>query len=477
MTGRVGPKVKPGLSTFTTHPSDLKAFIKPLFVEAQTMIPAEQWGTTPVYLKATAGMRLVTPEQERVVYDTVFAFLSSTPDVCPFSVARGDLRTISGGEEGYFGALSANYLSGVIDKDRDLLHPDHAGAVLGALDLGGSSTQVSLHTPPASGADQRLDDGDFFVHSYLGFGVEKMAEKYTAWATARGKGFTDPCLPPGYEGVTGVGSGDYAACKRAVTAALGLDCGGGRCVMDGVALPAVGPDAKFIGMSVYFFASRTIYAALLKAQGGAMSWPSPSLLEYRDSASAFCALPWSRMAGLAGEDGWERFMGDEAQRLAELPDRCRQAAYIDLLLGSVFGVPPEKRNVMVSDFVADFQQQTAAARHTGSHRFLPQRTPPCPCVQFALEINSMEVEWTLGSVLAESGGAAQDPAEEAGHGVDAVILLVSALLTAGVGLFCCARVLGFGRKVGDNRRRPPEANVCPGLLAAGLASKAALLVL
>ena len=87
-------------------------------------------------------MRLVTEEQARLIYDTVFAFLSSNPDVCPFMVQRTNLRTISGSEEGYFGALSANYLSGVIDNGRSLLHPDHAGAVLGALDLGGSSTQV-----------------------------------------------------------------------------------------------------------------------------------------------------------------------------------------------------------------------------------------------------------------------------------------------------------------------------------------------
>ena len=39
VTGQTGPKVKPGLSTFKTHPSDLKEFIRPLFVEAQNLIP------------------------------------------------------------------------------------------------------------------------------------------------------------------------------------------------------------------------------------------------------------------------------------------------------------------------------------------------------------------------------------------------------------------------------------------------------
>ena len=91
----------------------------------------------------------------------------------------------------------------------------------------------------------------------------------------------------------------------------------------------------------------------------------------------------------------------------------------------------------------------------------------------------MEVEWTLGSVLAESGpDSASDPMDaRLGHGVDTALLLMLGLLTAGVGVFCCWRV-GGGRKVSStDKRHSPESKVCPGLLAAGLASKAALLVL
>ena len=46
---------------------------------------------------------------------------------------------------------------------------------------------------------------------------------------------------------------------------------------------------------------------------------------------------------------WEGFMGDASQRQEEMPQRCRQAAYIDLLLGTVYGVPADKHNVMVSE--------------------------------------------------------------------------------------------------------------------------------
>lgn len=375
--GKKGPKVKPGLSTFVTHPQDLKEFIKPLFIEAQSLVPQDEWADTPVYIKATAGMRLVTEEQGRVIYDTICAFLSSTPDVCPFNVNCANMKTIDGVEEGYFGALSANFLSGIIDKDRAILHPGHG--VLGALDLGGSSTQVSIYAK-SEGSATAVQPQNFMVHSYLGYGVEKMAEKYLKWM-GDNKIETDPCFPQGFQQRNGdygtiSGSGDYSKCKESLATALGLanpciDGGHTRCQLDGVRLPAVGPDDKFLAMSVYYFALRSVLVALGK--GGEsidfgssttaspeklkiMTWPSPSLVELREAGRRFCSIPWTKMQALAQDDAlkWEDFMGDASQRTEELPMRCRQTAYIDLLLGTVYGIPAEKHNVMVCTFPLSF---------------------------------------------------------------------------------------------------------------------------
>jgi hypothetical protein len=248
---------------------------------------------------------------------------------------------------GYYGALSANYLSGIIDNNRRVLHAD--SGVLGALDLGGSSTQVSLYTSPPG--DPVVNADDFFVHSFLGFGVEKMAERYTTYVDSAEMS-QDPCSPKGYvntaSGLTG--SGDYDKCKEVLSAALGLECAGNsqRCIMDGVTLPPVSPNSKFIGMSVYFFAIRSLLLTLARSDLPAyVSWPSPTLDEVSKAGSAFCGMQWSKMEGVANMDGWEPFMGDAAQRKAELPQRCIQAAFIELLLGRVYGVPRDKRNVMV----------------------------------------------------------------------------------------------------------------------------------
>ena len=80
-----------------------------------------------------------------------------------------------------------------------------------------------------------------------------------------------------------------------------------------------------------------------------MSWPNPSLEEVERAATAFCATPWDKMQTIARDDSkaWEDFMGDGEQRAKEFPERCLQAAYIDLLLGRVYGIPRSAHNLMV----------------------------------------------------------------------------------------------------------------------------------
>jgi len=396
------------------------------------LIPQSEWLKTPVFIKATAGMRLVTDEQARVIYDTIYTHLTSSPDICPFSVKRSDLKTISGTEEGYFGALSANYLSGVIDSSRQVLH--HQGGVLGALDLGGSSTQVSLYS--ASGANPVVEQDNFFVHSFLGFGVEKMAERYNTYLESSGME-QDPCNPKDYKNSIGlVGSGDYFKCKQVLSSALKLECSdGSRCVMDGVSLPPVQPSAKFIGMSVYFFALRSLFLTSNKAAlTQHLTWPSPTLSELSKAGNDFCGMSWSKLEDVANMDGWEGFMGDAEQRKAELPQRCIQSAFIDVLLGDVYGVPRDERNVMV-----------------------------------ALDINSMEVEWTLGSVIASPSDDIELLTEPPGLSFDTRLISLCVFLTIIVAAFVCRSALG---------RRPSKdkgSRAWPSILAASFTSKAAFI--
>lgn len=53
-----------------------------------------------------------------------------------------------------------------------------------------------------------------------------------------------------------------------------------RCPLDGVHLPPVSEASKFIGMSVYYYALRTLYLWEKVAIGSStLSWPNPSATE------------------------------------------------------------------------------------------------------------------------------------------------------------------------------------------------------
>ena len=158
------------------------------------MIPEEHHAATPVYIYATAGMRLLDAQLQEDIYDALAAGLRSHPDVVPFKVERENLGTIDGTDEGYFAALAVNYLGGVIGSDLVTLPaapeqgsdglPDrndldrsrerrlswfgskrgsaqggagssHHRTLLGALDLGGASAQIVFDSSTLSPSHRR----------------------------------------------------------------------------------------------------------------------------------------------------------------------------------------------------------------------------------------------------------------------------------------------------------------------------------
>lgn len=54
--------IKPGLSSFKTDPKAAADSLLPLLARAQKVVPASQWRQTPVFLRATAGLRMVGEE-------------------------------------------------------------------------------------------------------------------------------------------------------------------------------------------------------------------------------------------------------------------------------------------------------------------------------------------------------------------------------------------------------------------------------
>uniref|UniRef100_A0A8B9GKF9 Ectonucleoside triphosphate diphosphohydrolase 3 n=1 Tax=Amazona collaria TaxID=241587 RepID=A0A8B9GKF9_9PSIT len=133
----------PGISSYE---SNLGALAKPLddcLNKVKERIPVHLHKNTSVYLGATAGMRLLRLQNETAANE-VLASIQNYFRAQPFDF-RG-AQIITGPEEGLYGWITANYIMGnfleVCGKNlHAFLSPKET---MGALDLGGASTQISF---------------------------------------------------------------------------------------------------------------------------------------------------------------------------------------------------------------------------------------------------------------------------------------------------------------------------------------------
>jgi len=397
-------KVTPGLSSLDGHPEQAAEYMRPLFEHAATVIPESYQRETLVFIQATAGMRLLSEESQEAIYDGLYVDL--TQNKCrkeegegdflfPFRLYRKNIGTLSGRLEGFYAALSVNYLTGRIDThlERERKSGEAAeGAdevevtveassasgskrgptqtLVGALDLGGSSTQIVFQHMEDSGA--ALNQSDFWVQSYLAYGVDTI--RYRLWshltrhvapmdpAVVAGAAVENPCAFSGHQewfkGHRLVGTGEAELCGKEIRKML-WDEEHERCTphepcgLDGVRHPPL--TGQFLAMSVFFFALDCM------KQLGPLDlphWPSPSIDEIETAASKFCAQPWGSLNTSSTNHAFTR---DDL-----LPYRCAEVVYIHTLLKHGYGFPGDSRDVT-----------------------------------FVLDIEGMEVEWTLGFALSE----------------------------------------------------------------------------
>lgn len=193
-------KIKPGLSTFAKNPSGVGAFLTPLIDFLKTQIEKEDWEVTPIFLKATAGLRLLPPYESQAILTSVQSFLLDK-NSSPFYFRPNWASIISGNEEGGYAWISYNYLKKIIDPHKRIMKSStstenpYSNAIQIASDaytvieMGGASIQVSQLIPsleeyeklPANYRFSFEVEGDFYhlyTHSYLGYGGDQAYEHF-----------------------------------------------------------------------------------------------------------------------------------------------------------------------------------------------------------------------------------------------------------------------------------------------------------
>ena len=107
-------KVIPGLSSFVAHPVEASHHLSPLLHNAVKIIPSIHHISTGIYIKATAGMRLLSPESQAELWGYVVRGINQKSDI-PFIVSDKAIGTIDGHAEAYYAVLASNYVHGSID--------------------------------------------------------------------------------------------------------------------------------------------------------------------------------------------------------------------------------------------------------------------------------------------------------------------------------------------------------------------------
>lgn len=417
----------------------------PAFREAAMWIPLEHRCSTRVLYQATAGMRLLPSDVQQRTYQTLYDQLllaaAAPSNDFPFALQLIDIDTLSGDDEGFYGAVAANYLDGAIDANLRFRTPHRTpDTAVGALDMGGSSTQIvflpennnddgssrrnsddiSFTASNSTDEGNTLQTDGFFIHSYLSYGVDQFRlQLWDHWidehrrkaACAGAAIYVDdddddnidqsvtpdtcealilenPCVFRGYRiehrGHTLLGTGRAHKCVQEVQTFLRRTTLGGNANgtagVGGVSHPPV--RGKFYAMSNYFYALDSLrhfaspvtaatefgeeqededkdpVATLDAAAALHQAWPTPTLHELTHALPLLCDRAWHDV--LNHHDATPHAYTQPHL----LPHRCADAAYMVALLQHGFGFDPQARSI-----------------------------------EFALDVNGSEVEWTLGMAL------------------------------------------------------------------------------
>lgn len=195
--------IKPGLSAYADDPDKCKVGLLELLKVAEVHIPSSAWGSTPLVLRATAGLRLLPGEKATHLLDRVKEVFQQSS-----FLSQGDSVSIMDGtDEGISAWITVNFLTGG-------LHGSDTPTV-GMLDLGGGSTQITfspqdemtIQTSPIdyiTSFQMFNSTHTLYSHSYLGLGL--MSARLAVLGGIEGQPLegslelVSPCLAPEYSG-------------------------------------------------------------------------------------------------------------------------------------------------------------------------------------------------------------------------------------------------------------------------------------
>lgn len=406
-------KVEPGLSTFEDKPQEAYTkHIKPLLESAQKIIPAEKIASTPVFIQATAGMRMLPAKKKAGILENLCKSIKQSTNFL-LQDCDSQIQVIDGETEGLYGWLGLNYLFGHFN-DYDAFNSNHF--TFGFMDMGGASTQIAFSPTTPGEVEKHRDDittvylksingevqkWDVFVSTWLGFGANQARKRYLAQLINslpensndrqdddfQTRQLTDPCMPKNCKTTfefkdndfSVLGTGNYEQCVKSIYPLLlkHLPCIEEPCLFNGVHAPQIDfYNDKFVGTSEYWYTANDVFKL-----GGAYNFE-----KFSSQVKDFCNSNWADIKA-NGEKG--NYNNIPSKYLA---DSCFKASWVLNVLHEGFGLPR-----------AGVDQIDDIGKH--------------PLFQSAERVNERELSWTLGRILLYASGGIQVGATDLTVGV------------------------------------------------------------
>ncbi|KAK3597785.1 hypothetical protein CHS0354_006145 [Potamilus streckersoni] len=352
-----------GISEYSSDMANLSVQFGSCLNEAKRVVPSSRHKNTPVFLGATAGMRMLN-ESNHALSESILEKVREIIKNYPFQFdnPKERARIISGDEEGTFGWVTSNYILGKFGVQppasfqtypgSKALHNNVGEGTVGALDMGGASTQITFYTPNFDNNTEpyrfhlNLYDQNYsvYTHSYLCYGINQAGLKYQAnLIQAQGLNSTSiksPCMPKGFNktykyseifeapcivnssqhladtsidsnhSYVFVGTGENETCTKAIQQLFNFNatCNHSNCSFNGVYQPKV--YGQFYAFSSFFY--EMDFLNLTKKQY--------RLEDFNNSLSQFCQKSWKEVKEIP------------AKQNESLPWYCFEGQYILTLL-------------------------------------------------------------------------------------------------------------------------------------------------
>ncbi|XP_016075521.1 PREDICTED: ectonucleoside triphosphate diphosphohydrolase 1 [Miniopterus natalensis] len=344
----------PGISKYAYKPHELSIYLTECMEKARQMIPISRYHETPLYLGATAGMRLLRLKNPNLA-EKVLTKVTEILENYPFDFKGA--RIITGIEEGAYGWITINYLLGKFTKTITwfslLPNESTSQETYGALDLGGASTQITfvpenqMIESPDNALFFRLYGRDYnvYTHSFLCYGKDQALLRKLAkdlWGT---NGIiSDSCFNRGYSRVVNIsdlynspctkekqpvlpsqklqihGAGNYQECQKSVLRLFNVSyCSYSSCAFNNVFLPKL--QGHFGAFSAYYYVMKFLNVT---------SQEPHSLKQMTDMMEEFCSRSWEELK--------EHFGNVKEKYLSEY---CFAGTYIVALLQSGYHFTPD----------------------------------------------------------------------------------------------------------------------------------------